>query len=79
MDRYEILVGFICIVFVGALISALIIASHKDHILWEAFRTEHNCKAVNQIKGDLISTSNGFAVTPDKTGWLCDDGVTYYR
>ncbi len=59
-----------------------------DSRQWEAFKTAHNCKVVARIKGDIFNTfstgSNGqmqvgVGSTPDKTGWLCDDGITYYR
>ena len=55
---------------------------------WERFKGEHKCEAVAHIRGDVFNTvginSNGgvaigIGSTPDKTGWKCDDGKTYYR
>lgn len=57
---------------------------------WEEFRTKHNCKKVGHMRGDVFTTvgpsiggQGGVAIgvgsTPDKTGWLCDDGMTYWR
>lgn len=55
---------------------------------WESFKQSHNCKVVAQIKGDVFNTFGtdgkgnmtvGVGSTPDKKGWLCDDGMTYYR
>lgn len=55
---------------------------------WDSFRTEHHCAEVAQISGDVFNTivtdskgtvTVGIGTTPSKTGWLCDDGVTYYR
>lgn len=55
---------------------------------WERFKTEHHCKVIAHVKGNVMTGvgvgSNGGVTTtiisePDKTGWLCDDGVTYYR
>lgn len=59
---------------------------------WEAFRVQHACKVTQKMKGDVnvgIGTTVGgngqvgvgpvTTVSPDKTGWLCDDGVTYWR
>jgi hypothetical protein len=55
---------------------------------WEAFKVTHNCKAVAHISGSVMPTYgisssgklvSGVTTTPSKTGWLCDDGITYYR
>lgn len=55
---------------------------------WEEFKNHHHCKVVSRIKGDVFNTVGadakgnmvvGVGSTPDKTGWLCDDGITYYR
>lgn len=55
---------------------------------WEQFKIDHNCKLVSHISGDVFNTigtdakgnvSIGVGSTPDEEGWLCDDGVTYYR
>lgn len=37
-------------------------------ITWDDFKSEHNCK--------IVSIDKGFFST--KTGWLCDDNITYY-
>lgn len=51
---------------------------------WAAFKDAHHCKVVAHIRGDTFNTINadgsvGIGTTPSKTGWLCDDGITYYR
>lgn len=59
---------------------------------WQAFAASHNCHVTGRVRGDVFTTvapvisSNGSAgvavgigSTPDKTGYLCDDGVTYWR
>lgn len=55
---------------------------------WEAFLVEHNCKVVAKVDGDIFNTIAfdtkgnpviGIGSTPGKTGWLCDDGITYYK
>lgn len=43
----------------------------KRHRAWEAWATEHRCKVVSRIPGGFFEN--------ERTGWLCDDGVTYYR
>lgn len=35
---------------------------------WDDFKSEHNCK--------IVSIDEGFW---GKTGWLCDDNITYYK
>lgn len=59
---------------------------------WEKFYVEHNCKKVGHMRGDTqIGTGVGVTAngnvgtvitttsTPDKDGYACDDGVTYWR
>lgn len=55
---------------------------------WEQFRVEHNCKIVGKQSSTVAPgvgvSGNGNAVStvtviPGKTGYLCDDGITYWR
>lgn len=55
---------------------------------WEQFKTDHNCKLVGVVESDAMPgyglTSDGkiaftISQTPKKEGWLCDDGITYWR
>ena len=60
----------------------------KDSEQWDQFRQDHECKKVGEISG---TTSTGYGITtsgqggmvttytPGKTGWTCNDGVTYWR
>lgn len=62
------------------LIWALIVEARE----WGAFKREHHCKVVAKISGSTFTTIGsdgkiGVGSTPGKTGWACDDGVTYYR
>ena len=63
-------------------------ASIKEQSGWEIFKVKQNCKIVTHIKGDVFNTIGvsaqgsvviGIGSTPDKKGWLCDDGKTYFR
>lgn len=60
------------------------VVTYKEAQHWEQFKVEHNCKIVGQSQGE-ISTGIGTdgkvttIVGQDKTGYLCDDGVTYWR
>lgn len=55
---------------------------------WEEFKSQHNCKIVGKIDGDVVVGTgigaNGqmttvVGSTAGKTGYLCDDGVTYWK
>lgn len=70
------------------LIAAVVFAVYHSEQKWQDFKVAHDCKPVAYIKGDVVNTvgvgsngqiTNGVATTPDKTGWLCNDGVTYFR
>jgi hypothetical protein len=80
------------ITLVALLIPAVIYWSVKEQARWDAFATAHACKVVGVMSGSA-QTGVGFGMTangqigtlvtttstPGKTGWLCDDGITYWR
>lgn len=85
-DRFILLL----IVFLVAFFPLMIYGIIQDHKEWAVFREKHNCKVVSRISGNTVtgfSTGNGgrggsditTTYIPDKIGWQCDDGVTYYR
>lgn len=55
---------------------------------WEAFKLLHECKQVS-FQASQVTTGSGISsngkpsivtvIIPSKTGWLCNDGITYYR
>jgi hypothetical protein len=59
---------------------------------WRDFKADHDCKKVAHVRGG-VNVVTGVGVTPggrvglitgaeiedDKTGWLCNDGVIYWR
>lgn len=75
-------------VLIGLLFWFLIHTATKEQEKWNKFADTHNCKVVGKISG---STGVGYGVTsngsmgtvitsiPGKTGYQCDDGVTYWR
>lgn len=74
----------IIILAMAAFLVMIGVALVKGAEQWAAFKEEHHCRVVGRVSGDLLTsfTSNGqlaFTSTPDKTGWACDDGVTYWR
>lgn len=58
------------------LVLALVMAGQRDNKRWEQFKADHSCRVV--AKRDSQSTSSGSYVA-GQTGWLCDDGITYFR
>lgn len=77
---------------IGAILMALLVGAFTilslDEKKWDEFKTEHKCVVVGKISGDVIPTYGigangnmtfGVGFTDDKTGWKCDDGITYYR
>ena len=79
---------FACLLMVPVLIYAVWVSKNK----WETFKAEHNCRIVDKLDG---STGTGVGITfspnggtgigpvitsnPAKVGWLCDDGITYWK
>ncbi|SFP92881.1 hypothetical protein SAMN03159489_02210 [Pseudomonas sp. NFPP07] len=63
-------------------------AAIEENRQWKAFAQAHECKKIEEISG-TTSTGYGFTssgqgamvttYTPGKTGWACNDGVTYWR
>lgn len=76
---FTLLIGLFALAFYFAL---------QESREWNKFSGEHHCRVVAKIKGSVIPTTGfdskgnatfGTAYTGDKLGFLCDDGVTYYR
>lgn len=73
----------ILVLCVLAIILGVVGTVHEAQI-WETFKQEQHCRVVSSSTPTTTTgfdTSGNFVVmtTPGKTGWLCDDGVTYYR
>lgn len=63
------------------------VAEHEARA-WQQFSAEQHCRVVGKMAGDMVVgtglTANGQVTTTvgftgDKTGYICDDGVTYWR
>jgi hypothetical protein len=80
------------IIMVIILIISLIPLTISEEKAWNRFSKEHNCKVISKDSGtyqtNVITTiqPNGQVGTgtmtnyqPGKTGYKCDDGITYYR
>lgn len=71
-----------------AIIGLIIFLEIKEQREWSQFVVDQNCKVVGRERGSTnvgygVTTSGQmgavFTTTASKTGWLCDDGVTYWR
>lgn len=85
MDKIVFVVVSVLLVFLTSLYIVMDKAEKKE---WESFAKNHDCKIVSKEKGvtslSPIMSNNGsmlFMVSKDhdKTGYLCNDGITYYR
>jgi hypothetical protein len=79
------------LVFIGVVLLALSQARQEKRA-WEAFAKSHDCRVVERRKGDVdttvapifdnkggVSFATAVTSTPDKTAYLCNDGVKYWR
>lgn len=55
---------------------------------WEEFKAAHECKVVGKMDGEIFNTVGfsangqmtvGVGSTSGKTGWACNDGITYWK
>ena len=83
---------FLLLAAMFALFAVMFMVAKAEQERWDKFSISHNCRVVQKVIG---STHTGYGVgvttngkvgavitttsTPAKTGWLCDDGVTYWR
>lgn len=70
----------LCMVLFLIMMFCLIISDENS---WNKWATENHCKVVSKESGTtayvFTSKSGGIAYVPGKTGYLCGNGVTYYR
>lgn len=59
-----------------------------DEAAWKAWAREHECRVVGRERASVASTTgvnsagavvSGVTVVPGRTGYACNDGVTYWR
>lgn len=81
-----------CVAMIVLVIPLVVIAEVQERGRWRAFAEAHDCKVVGKIRGGVQTGigagigTNGQVMTslialsePDKTGYACNDGVTYWR
>lgn len=88
MSHAEWLIGSVLAVGLAVVIALVVVSDREDRATWEAFRVEHKCRIVGHqddktLTGFGLSSSGKSVVTtsyiPAQAGWLCDDGITYWR
>lgn len=91
-DKKSGLLFFAVAVLVIALVPLQFLTAKNEQERWEIFSIVHNCKKIQHVDGNT-ETGVGYGMTakgniglmlimfptPSKTGYLCDDGVTYWR
>lgn len=83
---------FFLLFVIVALFPVLVVSSCQEAREWERFKVAHNCKVVGKMDGSVgttvgptfgangkVGTGVGITSIPGKTGWQCDDGVTYWK
>lgn len=88
MKEFKVNLIFLIIIAMVAFLCLVIYGCTKDNQKWENFKMQHHCKVTAHIEGGmspgigLSSSGKPVATTnfeSDKTGYLCDDGITYYK
>ncbi len=57
--------------------------SHKEQVKWDAYAAVH-CKVIGKMDGEYANSLDGrgnvgVVYVPGKTGYQCDDGLTYWK
>lgn len=76
--------SMLCVVVAAFILIPLTVAgSIRERHEWEEFRIAHKCRVVAEMPSEFFNTFDGKRVgigaTAAKQGWLCDDGITYYK
>lgn len=73
----------LAIVALVGLIGKAAFDSQSEAREWAAFSTQHKCRKVGETQARTSPVYGGkqvqFASVPGQIGWLCDDGITYWR
>lgn len=79
------------VVVLAALLTVAVWSEMESARQWEDFKQAHDCRLVGHMEGRAVPgvgvgmADKGATVVstttfePDREGWLCSDGVTYWR
>lgn len=59
-----------------AFVLAFVLAFNKD-AKWQQFQKDHSCKVVGKVSSTVLYANKGSIYVPEKTVYLCDDGIQY--
>jgi hypothetical protein len=90
MDFGPGLVVVVGVLLIGALVWFGVKADIRERENWQVFAQQHDCKVTGKKASSsstgvapIIGGNGGIAITtstiPAQTGWLCDDGITYWN
>lgn len=86
-DSDELLIVVLLSLIVGILIFAAANSAESEK-RWQTFSADHHCKLVSHSDGSSALTTGvssggklvvGSTYINGKDGYLCDNGITYYR
>ena len=72
----DIKLAILAAVIIILIFGGLFYLAQIDNENWEHFKKIHNCRKIGETSGTVDSAGR---YTPGQEGWLCDDGVTYWR
>lgn len=66
---------------VPALIILALVLSYNKNEHWQEFQKEHNCKVTGKVSATVLYATGGkhSMYVPEKTVYLCDDGIQYTK
>jgi len=64
---------------VPALILLLIVLAYNRDEHWQEFQKEHNCKVTGKVDASVLYANKHSVYVPEKTTYLCDDGIQYTK
>ena len=80
------------IVIIAALVALCLYGTHLELQQWEEFKVAHSCEITQKMKipltlnpvvtvggGGNVGTGITASGGEEKKGWLCDDGIVYWR
>lgn len=70
--------GFFMVAVVFAVVTAIVLlvqSARNEEREWQKFKAAHKCKVTAKVP----SHAGYKDYTPAQDGWLCDDGITYFK
>ena len=64
---------------VAALIILALVLSYNRGVHWQEFQKEHDCKVTGKVASSVLYANKHSVYVPEKTVYLCDDGISYTK